>query len=357
MHVFDNDLAVFIGRFQPFHDGHLRVVREALLRADRLLVVIGSEGAARRPDLIPFTADERREMILASLTPEERGRVILRATPDVLNLPAWAAQVRELAAGVACELGLADPRVALIGCSKDRSSYYLRAFPGWASISVPHHEGLSATPLRAAYFDADPTVVDAFLAGEARTLVPPPVVAWLQAFRAGPAYPDLVEELAFARAYRQAWAAAPYPPTFVTADAVVVHGDRVLLIRRKGRPGRGLWALPGGFVEQDEFVADAAIRELGEETGLAVPADDLRRAMGPVRVFDAPLRDMRGRMITHAALFRLDGVASEPPAVSGRDDAAEARWVPLAELRRDELFADHYVIIQTMLAPAGEGRP
>lgn len=353
----DFDLAVFVGRFQPFHDGHLTVVRAALERAETLLVVVGSADAARRPDLLPFTVDERREMILAALTPPERARVCVVGARDVGDAPLWAAQVRALAEHAAAELGLGpDARITLAGCSKDRSSYYLRAFPQWASVDVAPYGELSATPLRRAYFAADPQAVDAFLAGPAREAVPAAVADWLQAFRETDAYADLVEEQRFVDGYRAGWAAAPYPPTFVTADAVVVHGDRVLLIRRRNRPGRGLWALPGGFVETDEFVLDAAVRELAEETGLAVDPADLRRGLVATRVFDAPLRDGRGRVITHASLFHLPSSGSDasppaaPPATRAADDAAEARWVALAALRSEEMYSDHFQVIAALTA-------
>ena len=344
-----SDLAVFVGRFQPFHRGHLKVIRQALARARHVLVVIGSAGAARRADLIPFTADERREMILASLTEAERTCVTICAIPDLSNLEAWTAAVTEAAEATAGACGLGpDARITLIGCSKDRSSYYLKTFPTWDNLNVPAFDGLSATPGRLAYFDADPAVVDAYLAHKAPQDLPPPVVAWLEGFRLGPDYGPLVEELAWATHYRKAWSAAPYPPIFVTADAVVVHDGHVLLIQRKGMPGKGLWALPGGFVEQDEFVADAAIRELAEETALAVTASDLERALVTTRVYDAPFRDMRGRVITHASLFVLDADQAGPPLASAADDASDARWFSLGALRREMMFGDHFAIIQTL---------
>jgi bifunctional NMN adenylyltransferase/nudix hydrolase len=343
------DLAVFIGRFQPFHNGHLEVVRQALAEAGRLLIVIGSDEAARRPDFVPFTAAERREMILASLLPAERDRVVFKGAPDFGDIDAWSDRVRRLVAETLGEAGLgADARVTLIGCSKDRSSYYLRAFPEWNAIAVPHLGGLSATPAREAYFGEDPAQVSAWLAGPAAEQLPPAVVAWLDAFRTTPDYAEMLAELAYARRYREAWGSAPYPPIFVTADAVVIQDGHVLLIRRKGRPGRGQWAIPGGFVEQDEFVVDAALRELKEETGLAVAEADLRGSILATRVFDAPFRDMRGRMITHATLFHLRSLTPELPRAVGADDADLASWVRLTDLRREALFDDHFLIIQAM---------
>jgi len=343
------ELAVFIGRFEPFHNGHLEVVRRGLAEASRLLIVIGSDGAARRADFLPFTTSERREMILASLPREDHHRVVFKGVPDLGDIIAWADRVRGLDAEALDQAGLgADAPVTLIGCSKDRSSYYLSVFPEWNSIAVPHLGELSATPIREAYFGEDPEGVSAWLAGPGREQLPPAVVTWLKAFRAEPAYGEMLAELAYARRYREAWSRAPYPPIFVTADAVVIQDGHVLLIRRKGQPGQGQWALPGGFVEQDEFVVDAALRELEEETGIAVAEADLRAAIVATRVFDAPFRDMRGRMITHATLFHLRPQTPELPTAVGADDADLASWVRLTDLRREALFSDHFLIIQAM---------
>lgn len=67
------------------------------------------------------------------------------------------------------------------------------------------------------------------------------------------------------------------------------------------------------------------------------------------RVFDDPLRSQRGRTITHAYRFVLDDLPAPPLAV-GADDAVAAAWVPIAELRPEHLFDDHYFILQTLLA-------
>ena len=345
------DLAVFVGRFQPVHEGHLHVIRAAMLLSDRLLIVIGSAHAARRPDLLPFTFDERREMIEACLSPGERQRVAFAAVRDVGDPDAWAEEVRSAVRETLAERQLPeDARVTLAGCSKDRSSYYLDLFPQWASIDVPVYRGLSATPIRRAYFDDDAAAVDAYVAGPLCEVVPTAVADWLQTFRATPAYADMVEEQRFADGYRAQWDVAPYPPTFVTADAVVVQEGQVLLIQRLRRPGRGLWALPGGFVEADEFVIDAAVRELAEETGLKVDAATLRCSRVATRVFDAPFRDMRGRVITHASLFHLEPTGKGPPAAEAADDAAELRWMPIDDLKSEEMYSDHFQVIAAMTA-------
>lgn len=92
---------------------------------------------------------------------------------------------------------------------------------------------------------------------------------------------------------------------------------KILLIRRAIPPFMGCWALPGGFLRENETVRRCALREISEETGLA-PA-----ALIPVGVFDQPDRDPRGRVISHAFAAVL---SDEPGDLSGGGDAADARW-------------------------------
>jgi 8-oxo-dGTP diphosphatase len=118
-----------------------------------------------------------------------------------------------------------------------------------------------------------------------------------------------------------------YPPFYVTADLVIlsVRADELhaLLVRRGGEPYAGRLALPGGFVEIDENLEDAAYRELGEEAG--VGRDDV--ILEQLAAYGDPGRDPRFRVVT-VAWLALGANLPEPTAGS---DAAEARWVPVAE--------------------------
>lgn len=129
-----------------------------------------------------------------------------------------------------------------------------------------------------------------------------------------------------------------YPHPAVTADCLVfAHTENcleLLLIQRRNEPCKGKWAFPGGFMNIDETTADAARRELKEETGLIV--EDLHR----VGVYDAVDRDPRERVITVAYYTILD----KPAEVSGLDDAAQAKWFLLTEL--PDLAFDHKEILQ-----------
>lgn len=133
--------------------------------------------------------------------------------------------------------------------------------------------------------------------------------------------------------------ASPARP-FLTVDIVIVASVapvHVLLIQRRHDPFEGAWALPGGYVEQDEQIGDAARRELSEETGLQV--DALRR----IGIYDTPDRDPRGWTVTIAFLGVLDSKAP----VAGGDDARDAGWFDVTAL--PSLAFDHAVILEDAL--------
>jgi len=107
--------------------------------------------------------------------------------------------------------------------------------------------------------------------------------------------------------------------------AVVLDGDRVLLIKRGHEPLKGQWSLPGGSVETGETLERAIVREVREETGLDVE-------VGPiVEVLDRITRDSNGRVEHHFVL--VDFVCRATGGVLvGASDADAAEWVPLEQL-------------------------
>ncbi|WP_370307306.1 bifunctional nicotinamide-nucleotide adenylyltransferase/Nudix hydroxylase [Sinimarinibacterium flocculans] len=348
------DLLVFIGRFQPVHNGHLAVIRRALQEGRHVLVLAGS---ANRPRNVrdPFTADEREQMINACLAADEAARVTIAPLEDAMyNDPVWIRNVHRAVfrclEAVYPDRDEAQLRIGLAGHSKDRTSYYLKLFPTWGAISVANHEGLSATQLRDAYFREpfEAGEVAADVLAQFRTRIPAPAAEWLQRFARTPAYAELKAEQAFIEMYREQFAGMKYAPTFNTADAVVVQSGHILLVRRGARPGKGQLALPGGFIRENEPALEAALRELREETRLKVPEPVLRGSLTAKEFFDDPHRSTRGRTFTSA--FRFDLRADvELPKVKGSDDAADAFWLPLARLRPEDMFEDHYFIIQKLV--------
>jgi 8-oxo-dGTP diphosphatase len=135
------------------------------------------------------------------------------------------------------------------------------------------------------------------------------------------------------------------PP--LAADVVALAGvppRSVLLIERGFPPFKGSWALPGGFVEAGERMADAAARELAEETG--IEAGELTL----LGIYDDPDRDPRGPTVSVVQLMHTE----DELEAAGGDDAADARWFALDAL--PELAFDHAQVIADALSFAARGQ-
>ncbi|UXY16803.1 bifunctional nicotinamide-nucleotide adenylyltransferase/Nudix hydroxylase [Chitiniphilus purpureus] len=349
------DYLVFIGRFQPVHLGHLQVIEAALGLSHKLIVICGSARQARSPRN-PFTLAEREAMLRAALPPAWQSRVFMVGCSDrMYNDQQWITEVQNLVDKViavdTASLGhrAAEFRVGIVGAgggSPARQVHYLELFPQWQREQAAEWPGVDAATLREALFAQQ----GAHFAG-CRDKLPTAVYEWLHRFRELPVYAQIAAEHDYLQSFRRAWADTPHPPTFVTVDAVVIHSGHVLLVKRRSLPGRGLWALPGGFVAQDEPIRDAVIRELKEEARLKVPAPVLAGSIRASRVFDHPQRSLRGRTITHAFLIELAPTGEGLPKVRGGDDSDRAQWVPLFEFNRmeEQLFEDHFYIVNWFL--------
>ncbi len=335
------DVAVFIGRFQPFHNGHLSVVLKAKEIADTVLIIIGSVDKPRTYKN-PFSFDERKEMIEKSLRyPHgiEVGKdLVIRGNVDTIyNDTAWATRIQEIVSDTT-----QSNNVCLIGHKKDDSSYYLDMFPQWHLEEVEAEEyGLSATEIREKYFSEE----GLFSGVKVDDPIPYGVFTFLTKTFDREAHQQIVRERRFIENYKKQYEDSPYPPVFVTTDAIVTCCSHILLIRRKSEPGKGLWALPGGFLNAntDASLQSACIRELKEETGVKVPIPVLIGSIKGSHCFDAIARSARGRTITHAYHFDLKDKTL--PKVKGMDDAEKAKWVALSDVCSREMFEDHYEII------------
>ena len=127
----------------------------------------------------------------------------------------------------------------------------------------------------------------------------------------------------------------------VTVDALVFYKNeehlQLLLVKRKFDPNKGMWAFPGGFVEDDEEIEHAAMRELQEETGLTI------NGLTQLHTFGKPGRDQRGRTISIIHYTILN----EQPPVTGGDDAADAQWVAVKDI--NAMAFDHMEVLEFAL--------
>lgn len=332
-----HEFGVFIGRFQPFHNAHLATVRFALKQAKQLIIVIGSSNQAR--DIKdPWSEHDRERMIRSCLTEEEQARIkFVHAEDYYYNDLLWVTAVQrdidEITGG--------SRDVKLIGRKKDASSFYLKMFPQWGEyLETDVNMPIDAARVRKMLFERDTISLNA------HNVVPPSVYDILVEWMKTPEYERLHDEYQKVLTDKAAWVGSPYQPIFVTTNAVVICSGHVLVVRRRGKYGRGLIALPGGYVDANQRLIDSCIRELKEETGIKVERPELKKLLSDQVVFDHPRRDLRGRVITHAYCFKLpDG---ELLKVKGMDDADKAWWMQLnhADTNKSKFFSDHYHILK-----------
>lgn len=343
-------LTVFIGRFSPFHLGHEEVLLRALQSSEVVLLLIGSSHQARNIKN-PFTAQEREDMIRTWYDNAKRYHILGKLVFDQIedhpyNDQEWIAEVQEAVLYAANATSLENGPFYLTGAERDKSTWYLKAFGDFFKLDFVKESQVgfdySATQLRDDYFKGGN-------AWEYKT--PQEVISFLDSYRKTTYYQDMVAEYNFVAKYKAAWKSAPYAPTFVTVDACVIQSGHVLLVRRAAQPGRGLWALPGGFVEQDEKLLDAAIRELIEETSIELSVRQLYGSVVDKELFDDPRRSLRGRTITTCFLLKLVDVLGLPKVKPQKGEGLEIKWWPIAEAKADTAmwYEDHGHIFKTML--------
>lgn len=350
------DWVVFVGRMQPVHNGHVHVLSEAKRQAKKgVIVFIGSVNGPRTPKN-PFTFQQRAQLVTYSmldlgfqpipLFPEDKKFFVLPVKDYRYSNTAW---IESIQSDVNSIVGK-DDSVALIGFHKDDSSNYLNWFPQWKFLPVAVDESaetINATDIRDVLFENKST---GFLSG----VLPSHSLSFINKFRTSAEFERLKVEHQKNVAYKKLWAGSPFPPMFVTVDAVVNCAGHILMVQRGPNDrGAGQWALPGGFLDQKERIVDGAIRELKEEADIDISERALKGLIRGNEVFDAPNRDMVGRCITHAFYFVVDTYKGKLPKVraAGTEvgEIDDVMWVPIAELDEDNIYADHYDIIMHFL--------
>lgn len=362
------DYCVYIGRFQPFHLGHISTLQVALHKADHVIVVLGSHNSPRTIKN-PFTAAEREEMIRACHSPEDNARLSFIYTEDrIYHDPTWVRTVEREVMKIAWrrfgstgeDIGYESmpmPAIGIIGHKKDKATAgYVNQFKQWEQVDTPRidagrGQALHATEIRELYFSGRLNFLS--------SIVPPKVYEYLDKFNDTSTFDALKAEWDDGVAYENMYANAPFHSTnFYTADSVVIQSGHILLGTRKKAPGKGLWALPGGHVQQNETAAQASLRELDEETNIKVPEKVLKGSLFCEKLFDHPERSLRGRILKKNARtvdvafgYKLDDAADLPHVVAG-DDFEKVWWFTFDEVEkmRDQIFEDHADIIEYMLS-------
>lgn len=372
-------LTTLIGRFSLFHNGHAHLIDRAVQTSDFVLILIGSSRQVRTIKN-PFTFEERAEVIAAYLkakhpdamvriNPQDNTEdflytgmspgVIIKPLHDhIYNDLEWINEVQENVIETKKILPIhKDSDVYLTGADRDESTWYLKAFGDFFRSDLitesPYGLELNATALRDQFFATGGTC--SYKSGAERqpnkdflALIPDETATFLSTFAFTEEMVDLLEEHKFIKKYKDAWKSAPYAPIFVTVDTCVIQSGHILVNVRDNYPGRGLWALPGGFLEQDEKMIDGAVRELIEETSIELSRAQLYGSIKAQQVFDAPGRSLRGRTITQCFLLKLDDSKPLPKVKPQKGEVKHLMWLPINEAlsNTDKWFDDHLEMIK-----------
>jgi bifunctional NMN adenylyltransferase/nudix hydrolase len=308
---------IFIGRFQPVHQGHIHALGIAASQVDKLYILVGSANQCRSIKN-PWTFTERKAMLRSKLRNANIHNYEIVPLNDYRYSDSqWISDVRATAEF----FDMGTP--ILFGHMKEGNDY-LTWFPDWKFKSIESQYNINATAVRQRMFDLN-----------------------------DPDMPETVrDDYAFYQKEKVLFKDYPFPETlnFNCSDAILECQGHVLLIQRKFAPGAGAWALPGGFRNQRETFLDCAIRELQEETNVRVPEKILRGSIVKTELFDDPNRSFGIPRNTMAVYMRINPNHDYSlPRANGADDAALCKWVPLTDaLNNIQMYDDHKDILSKM---------
>ncbi len=345
-------VGVVVGRFQPLlQEQFEQLIKPAFEDTDLLIILLGSSDKARTP-VDPFTAEQREEMFHAAFQDcfgvIPNGVVFIPVRDYLYSDTKWLTQV-QAAVGECIDYHIDGKySITLYGHGTKK---YLNDFPQWDSKVFKSEKS---------YIDIQSEIVIKNFFYDMYGTIPPynekevdwteyvsePIIKMMDQWIHSDEGQKMAEEFNYICEYIERTQVSKYPIIFQTVDNVVVYKGNILLVKRRSKPGKGLWALPGGFLNADESLLDGATRELQEETKLRVKKEWLKSQ----DTFDAPERSLRGRTITQAFLWQIPDWRNVPQIKAG-SDAAKAKWIPLAKVTDEmanQLFEDHLDIIEAL---------
>lgn len=283
----NNKTGLFIGKFQPIHNGHMSVIKNAMEEVDHLIIGIGSSDK-HHTDTNPFNGAERKEMIESSVF----GNYIIVEIPDLNNDALW--------------LNYIETHCEKFDIVYSGNSYVINIFkPRGYEIRHPKED----------IYISSSTIRDMMSRGANwKKYVPKPASEIMD---------RIVGEERVRTLYKQ------YKNPIPAVDIVIQFDNEIVLIERPD----GKIALPGGFVEYGEMLEKAAIREAKEETNLFIANPKL------IGVYSDPERDSRNHIISTA--YFAEGFGN----LKAGDDAMRAFSVPLEIALDMELAFDHNKIL------------
>jgi len=375
-------LTCYIGRFSLWHNGHAEVALAALRKSKKVLIIIGSTKQPRTTKN-PWTVLERAEMIsrwydVVRADPS-LGELVIETSRDYpYNNNLWLGETQKII-GRHIPANLAEP-IWITGSDRDSSTFYLSMFPRptYELDLIEENEKvskfLSATWCREIYIGREfngSMVTEGMFEALLKAFIPRTTLEYLTLFEKsdilaikndpsqGLAYQYLTEARRVQKGRQKGVTDIKHPRIDVAVDNMVVQSGHILLVKRKSHPGKGLWALPGGYLEPTEWTIDGSYRELNEETAIKVPPKVIRNSIKADHWYEHPDRSEINRIITHCFAyelpdFKVNGQATLPKVSSAGDPDSgteKSQWFPIADVLEmsDVMFDDHHAIVEDML--------
>lgn len=313
-------LTVVIGRFQPLHNEHIRMIEHAISLGEQTLVLVGS---AFEPRTLknPWTYQERRGMLKAVFG----DRIDIAAIRDYpYEDESWFENVKTI---IKLHSNNGD-EVTIVGCAKDGddSTWYLNHFPEYTVEFFQPQLTLDATAIRQDLWEGF---------GLNPTLVPLGVYNYITDWDSNS--PEILwklkQQFVDVNKYQKQWGKGP----FLCVDSILMsEGEWFAIINHK----EGTLALPGGFLDYGETTLNGARRECREEIGF-----DPGNSPTDLFIADKPDRDPRCHNVSIVYVW---DVGDDMPELIAGDDAVGVRWMDWNEIqtRREEFRADHWHLLE-----------
>lgn len=336
-------VGLVINRFSFLTNEHKLLMSQAAESNDVLIIAIGSSENASSMTC-PFTYEMRKEQVEHIMQSDELHTYSYRIVP-IEDHPydgiRWVTNAHSILFDTLNELSLSSYEVNVY--TFNNPSSYDKMFPR-PTFNVRHVKSVLS----------DESILENFFIGD-RSIFPDEVKRYYSDYSESEHYNDMFTEYMAIRHMKKSWESAPYPPTFVTTDAVVYTKGHVLVVNRNSDVGKNLYCLPGGFLPQSRTISSGIVSNLKKDTGIKVSANILASNVAFTHTFDDPMRSPRGRIITTAGLIVLDRVTSIdglPSVRNVKGNKTHAQWMSLYDIERCKtaFFEDHYHIIKFMLA-------
>jgi bifunctional NMN adenylyltransferase/nudix hydrolase len=334
-------LGLVIGRFQPLHKGHIRLISQALIDCDKVLILIGSSNKVE-DFKNPFTLDERVKLLDSVFGNEPD--VLVRSLKDTDTDDEWVQNV----IGHAISLQ-EDPTQVTLYCNPKDEDWYRENFI-YPLVTVDSL-AISATQIRHAWYTSSTWTVQEFIPEETMDLM-----LSVEDERFVSLSEDYTKTTAMNNRKTNGH---PFGnPVEVVTFAVIMRDWKVLVGLRGGTRGHGTWGLPGGFLEASETTMEGALRETKEELGLDLKQMITQgKALCLTTAVSENLGDLSTRTVGVNYLFVVSPDAPLDLNVDNTE-TTEYLWVDYKDICSDafRLFFNHNQIVRQLLSKVGNSK-